>query len=121
MGQAFRSGARSGQRGISFLGIIFFGGIVACTGIVAAQVFPTVLEYQAVLKAINKAKEGNTVAEVRTIYEKASAVDNIEAVKPGDLEITKDGDKVIVSFAYSKEIHLAGPGYLLLKYSGRSK
>ena len=35
-----------------------------------------------------------------------------------DLEVTKEGDKVVVSFAYQREIHLAGPAYLTLKYAG---
>jgi len=38
-----------------------------------------------------------------------------------DLEITKEGDTVVVSFSYTREIHLVGPAFLLLKYTGRSK
>ena len=38
-----------------------------------------------------------------------------------DLDVTKDGDKVVVSFAYDKEIHLFGPAFLLLKYAGQSE
>ena len=30
------------------------------------------------------------------------------------------GNKVVVSYAYDREIHLFGPAYLLLKYRGRS-
>jgi hypothetical protein len=119
MNQRFHSRAR--QRGISFIGMLFVGGVVACVGIVGAQVFPTVLEYQAALKAIKKASAGNTVAEVRSIFDKAAQIDDINAITGKDLEITKDGDKVVVSFAYTRELHLAGPGYLLLKYNGRSK
>jgi beta-lactam-binding protein with PASTA domain len=113
--------SKSRQRGISFIGLVFVGGVLAVTGVVAAQVFPTLVEYQAILKAVNKAKEGNSVAEVRSIFDKASAIDDIKSVAPKDLEVTKEGDKVVVSFAYNKEIHLAGPTYLLIKYSGRSK
>ena len=32
-----------------------------------------------------------------------------------------DGDKVVVKFAYNKEIHMFGPAFLLLKYAGQSK
>lgn len=114
-------GFKSAQRGISFFGLIFVVAVLACAGVVAAQVFPTLLEYQAVLKAVNKAKEGSTVVEVRSIFDKAAQIDDIHSVTGKDLEITKDGDKVIVSFAYNREIHLTGPAYLLMKYSGRSK
>ena len=109
------------QRGISFIGILFVGGVLAFAGVIAAQVFPTLVEFQAITKAANKAAEGNTVPEVRMIFDKAAAIDDIKSISAKDLEVGKDGDKVIVSFAYNKEIHIGGPAYLLLKYSGRSK
>ena len=119
MTHEFRS--RSGQRGISFIGLLFVGTVVACTLVVAAQVFPTVVEYQAVVKAVNKASAGGTVAEVRAIFDRAGAIDNISSIMGKDLEVTKVGDKIVVKFAYQREIHLAGPGYLTLKYDGQSK
>ena len=112
---------KSSQSGLSFIGLLFVVGVLACLGVLGAQAFPTVVEYQAILKATQKASEGNTVAEVRQIFEKASAIDNIESVKPRDLEVSKNGDKVLVKFAYPRESHMFGPAYLLLKYSGQSK
>lgn len=109
------------QRGFSVIGFLFFGGIIACIGVLAAQAFPTVLEYQAIHKAVNKASAGTTVPEVRRIFENAAAIDNIESVKPTDLVITKENDKVIVSFAYNREIPVAGPVFIIIKYAGRSK
>ena len=61
---------RSRQRGISFIGLLFVGVVLAVVGVIAAQVFPTFIEYQAVAKAVNKASGGNSVAEVRTIFDK---------------------------------------------------
>lgn len=112
---------KSRQRGLSFIGLLFVGGVLAMGGVITAQIVPTAIEYQAVLKAVNKARDGNTVVEVRSIFDKATAVDNISSISGKDLEVTKEGDKIVVSFAYQREIHLAGPGYLTLKYSGRSK
>lgn len=109
------------QRGISFIGLLFVGGVVACAGILAAQVAPTLIEYQAINKAANKAKDGNTVAEVRSVFDKAAAIDDISSISGKDLEVTKEGDKTVVAFAYTREIHMAGPAFLLLKYNGRSK
>ena len=109
------------QRGISFIGILFVGGVLAFTAVIAAQVFPTLVELQAITKAASKAKEGNSVPEVRSIFDKAAQIDDIKSITGKDLEIGKEGDKVVVSFAYNKEIHIGGPVYLLLKYTGRSK
>jgi len=113
--------SRAGQSGASFLGVLFIVGVLACAGVVAAQVFPTVVEYQAILKAAQKASTGNSVPEVRQLFDKAAEVDDFKSVKGRDLDISKEGDKVIVRFAYNKEIHLAGPAFLLLKYAGQSK
>ena len=109
------------QRGISFIGLLFVGGVVACTGILAAQVVPTLIEYQAITKAANKAKDGNTVAEVKSIFDKAAAIDDIASISGKDLEVTKEGNKTVVAFAYTRDLHMAGPAFLLLKYNGRSK
>ena len=112
---------KSKQRGISFFGLLFVAGVLAVTGVIAAQVFPTVLEYQAVNKAANRAAEGGSVPEVRSIFDKQAAVDDIRSIAGRDLEVTKEGDKVVVKFAYQREIHLTGPAFLTLKYTGRSK
>ena len=108
------------QRGISFIGLLFVAVVLACVGVVVAQVIPTLIEYQAILKAANKAKEGTTVPEVRAIFDRAQAIDDFKSVVGKDLEVRKDGDKVVVSFSYDREIHLFGPAYLLLKYRGQS-
>ena len=111
----------SRQGGFSMLGFLFVAGVLAVVGVLGAQAFPTVLEYQAALKAVQKASAGNTVGEVKTIFDKAAQIDDINAISGKDLVVTKEGDKVVVSFAYNKEIHMFGPAYLLLKYAGRSK
>jgi hypothetical protein len=115
----FRSKTR--QRGLSFIGLLFIVGFIACAGVLAAQVFPTVVEYQAILKATQKAAAGGSVPEIRQIFERSQAIDDFNAVRGKDLIVTKNGDKVVVSFAYNKEIHMFGPAFLLIKYSGQSK
>jgi hypothetical protein len=112
---------KSKQRGISFIGLLFVGGIVAMAGVVAAQVFPTVLEYMAVQKAVQRAATGQSVVEVRAIFDKQTEVDAISSIKGKDLEVGKQGDKVVVKFDYQREIHLVGPAFLTLKYTGQSK
>ena len=111
----------SRQGGFSLIGFLFVVGVLACLGVLGAQAFPTVLEYQAALKAVQKASAGNTVGEVKVIFDKAAQIDDINSISGKDLVVTKEGDKVVVSFAYNKEIHMFGPAYLLLKYAGRSK
>ena len=112
--------SRNGQRGASLLGMLFVGIVLAVIGVVGAQILPTTMEYFAIQKAVNKAKEGTTVAEVRTIFDKAASIDMITSITGKDLDVSKEADKVVVAFAYERAIHLAGPGWLVLRYSGQS-
>ena len=112
---------KSKQQGISFIGILFVGGVLVFLGVVGAQVIPTYTEYQTIGKAVDKVRQSGSVAEVRSTFDKAAQIDDIKSITGKDLEVTKEGDKTVVAFAYNKEIHLGGPAYLLLKYTGRSK
>jgi len=119
--QSHRQPSPVRQRGLTFFGLLIVGILVALSALVVAQVFPTYIEYLAVQKASVKASQGSTVAEVRSLFDKAAAVDNISSVRGTDLNVTKAGNAVVVSFSYSKEIHLAGPAWLVMKYEGSSR
>jgi hypothetical protein len=106
---------------MSFFTLIFIMAVVAAVGLIAVQAFPSVVEYQAALKAINKASQGATVLEVRQIFDRAADIDSINSLKGKDLEVAKDGDRMIVSFAYDREFHMFGPAWLVLKYRGTSR
>ena len=112
---------KSQQRGITFLGLIFTTIVLAFVGVVLAQVFPTLVEYRAIQAAANKAQEGETESDIRNLFDKSVDVNDIKSVSGKDLDISKENEKVVVRFAYERQIHLMGPAYLLLKYSGQSK
>jgi sensor histidine kinase regulating citrate/malate metabolism len=112
---------KSRQRGISLITLIFILAVLGMVGAVGMRAFPSVVEYQAALKAINRAKDESTVAAVRNAFDRVAQIDNITSIKGSDLEITKEGDRVVVSFAYEKEYHLFGPAWLTLKYEGSSR
>ena len=114
--------SRARRRGVSFLGRGFGGAVIAVVAAVGVQVAPTVLEYQTIVKAAKKsANEGSTVAEVRKVFDRQTEIDQISSIQGKDLQVTKEGDKVVVTFAYQREIHLAGPAYLTLKYAGSAR
>jgi hypothetical protein len=80
-----------------------------------------VVELNAVQKAVSKAAEGQSVAEIRSLFDKQATIDDIKSISGKDIDVSKEGDKVVVSFSYQREIHLTGPAFLTLKYAGRSK
>ncbi len=109
------------QRGAGLASLILVGGAVAVLALLGMQVAPTLIEYQAVAKAARRAAEGNTVAEVRSLFDKSAAIDDIRSIQGKDLDISKENDRVVVEFAYQREIHLAGPAWLVMRYSGSSR
>ncbi len=112
---------KSHQKGISFIGLVFVVAIIAMAGVVLAQVVPTVVEFMAVQKAAQKSAAGGTVAEVRAAFDKFAAVHDIKSISGKDIAVSTEGAQIVVSFSYQREIHLAGPAFLTLKYAGRSK
>jgi len=92
--------------------------------LLAMRVLPTMNEYFTIQKAINKiAAEGlATVPEIRAAFERQKQIEYaIQSVSGKDLDITKENDKVVIRFAYDKEVEIMSPVYLLIKYQGSSK
>ena len=111
---------KSRQRGISLFTLVFILAVLGAVGAIGLQAFPSVLEYQAALKGINKAKDEGTPAAVRASFDKAADINMISSISGRDLQITRDGEEFIVSFGYEKEFHMFGPAWLTLKYEGTS-
>lgn len=112
-----RTNLRARQRGLSFIGLIFVGVFLVAAFAIVGQSVPILLEYVAIKKAANKAaKEGSSVDDIRKIFDRAAAIDDISTITGNDLGITKRNDKIIVSFKYEREIPLAGPAYLVYRF-----
>lgn len=112
------------QRGVTLLGLVFWAVVVAFAALIVMKVLPTVNEFYTIQRAVNKvAKEGGTtVPEIRNAFERQKQIEySISSISASDLEITKVNDKIVLRFAYNKEIELFDPVFLLIKYHGESK
>lgn len=114
----------SGQRGITLFGLVFWALLISFAGYVLIRTLPTVSEYMTIQRAVNQiaAASPQTVAEARQAFDRQREVEYaITAITGRDLTVTKENDRVVLAFAYDKELPLFGPVYLLIKYEGRSK
>jgi hypothetical protein len=112
------------QRGVTMIGLLFWAVVVGFVGYVGVRVLPTVNEYLTIQKAVDRiaAAPPATVGEIRAAFERQKEIEySIVSITSKDLEISKENEKVVISYAYEKEIPIAGPVFLLLKYQGRSK
>jgi hypothetical protein len=111
-------------RGMSLFGLMMWAIVIGFIGYVAVRVLPTVNEYLTVQRAVDRvaAEAPATVAEVRKAFDRQKEIEySISSISGKDLEITKENDRLVIRFAYDKEIPIVEPVYLLMKYEGRSK
>jgi Domain of unknown function (DUF4845) len=110
------------QRGVTLFGLLFWAIIVGFVALIGMRVLPALNEYFTIKRTINKiASEGSTVPEIRNAFNRQKDVEyTITTISGKDLTITKENDKIVVSFAYDKEVELMKPVYLLIKFEGRS-
>jgi len=104
---------RNRQSGLSLVSLILAGFLVVIVAVFGMKLIPAFIEYETARKAIYAiATEGNpTVADVRRSFYNRSVIDDITAVRPDDLDITKEGGEIVIAFAYRKEVPLgAGVG-----------
>ena len=112
----------SRQRGVTLFGLLFWAVIVGFVALIGMRVLPALNEYFTIKRAVNKiATEGTTVPEIRAAFERQKQIEySITTISAKDLIVTKENDKVVVSFAYDKEVELVKPVFLLIKFEGRS-
>ena len=119
-----RSPSPRGQKGISLIGLLIWAIIVAFVALIVVRVLPTINEYTTVLRAVKKIAQDQpaTVAEARKAFDRQKDIEySISSIEGKDLVVTKENDKVVIRFAYDKEVPIFEPVYLLIKYSGEGR
>jgi hypothetical protein len=112
------------QRGITLFGLLFWAIAIGFIGYVLVRTLPTVNEYATIQRTVERIAETQpaTVGEARAAFDRQKEIEySIESISGRDLVVTKENDRVVIAFAYEKEVPIAGPVYILLKYEGRSK
>ncbi|HEY6239798.1 MAG TPA: DUF4845 domain-containing protein [Burkholderiales bacterium] len=97
--------------------------VIVVVAIGGLKVAPAYIEYFTAKKAIVAIAQANskaTVAEVRYAFQMRQAIDNIDVIGPKDLEITKEGNDIVISFAYPKRVGLFGNVSLVIDFSASS-
>ena len=115
---------RSKQRGISLMGLIFILFVLVVVALFGMKVIPSYMEYasaKSAIEAISRDQQINTPLMVRNAFEARAQIDNITAIRASDLEITKEGNRMAISFSYRKEVPLADNVGLYIDYAADTK
>lgn len=116
--------AQRRQRGITMLGLLFWSTLIVFAAVLLIKTVPTYFEYRQAQTLVNKTAiiGGNTVPDIRARFETLRQNDGtVDSMTSANLDITKENDRVVITFAYDKQIELFGPVSLLIKYRGRSQ
>lgn len=118
---------RTVQRGISIWGLIFGLFLLIVVSLLAMKLTPAYLEFFAIQKALNgiaterRGGGGASVTEIRKAFDARAAIDDFSAVKAADLEITKQGNDVVISASYRKEVKLLGNVGIYIDFEASSR
>ena len=111
----------SRQRGLSLIGLIFVGLIVVALLALGFRIVPAVIEYIAIERAVQKIKNESTVRDIQSAFERHRTIDDITSITSKDLDITKEGDKVVISYAYQKKIPILDNVSLVIDFAGTTR
>ncbi|QDX80419.1 DUF4845 domain-containing protein [Denitratisoma sp. DHT3] len=113
------------QRGLTLGGMLMGCVVIGLVAMLGMKVTPDVLEYFAIQKTIkamvqDPALKDAGVSDVRKSFDKRAPIDRIESIKGEDLDISKEGGQIVITFAYPKKISLFGKVSLLIDFEGTS-
>ena len=109
------------QRGASMLGIFLICMMIVMVAVGALKVIPAYMEFGTIKKAAFSSRDGaKTVADVQRNFDRRATVDDISAISGKDLEVTKEGNNIVVSFKYDKKIPVFQNMSVLIEFAGNS-
>jgi hypothetical protein len=107
------------QRGLGLFSLIFVGVIIVALLIIGAKLVPAVTEYMAIEKAIKNIRtEETTVPKIRSAFDRYAQIDDIKSISGKDLDVTKDADKIVISYAYQYSIPITDNVRLVIDFAG---
>ncbi len=113
--------SKKSQAGVSLFGAVFVLALLGVCFLIAAKTIPPVVEYRSIVKLVAKvAAESKSVDAARDDFDRNAYVSDISTISGKDLDIKRDGEGVVIDYAYEKKIPLAGPVSLAIDYAGHS-
>lgn len=109
------------QTGISLIGVLIVGAILAFLFLIGMRTVPVVTEYMAVKRVMNAIIDTNPSAEIpvtqlRSDFDKRAYIADVRNVSGRDLLIVKRGNKFEMSVTYSRKVPIAGNVSLLIDF-----
>lgn len=111
------------QRGVAISGLLLWGFVLVFVALLGMKVVPEYLDYFKILKSVKSISAGasdQTVPQIRAAFDKYADVNYLKTIRGADLDISKEGNTVVIAFSYEKRIPLFYNVSLLIDFQGSS-
>lgn len=114
------------QQGITISKLLMVCVAVGVVALLGMKLTPEYIEYFKIKNNVQAvAQEANsnpnvTVPDVRRAFERRADIDHIKGFTAAELDITKEGGQIVVSFEYERKVHLIKNISVLIDFSGSS-
>ncbi len=107
------------QQGMGFIGIFSICILLVLGSVGAMKIVPVYMEYFTLKDSMFKVKASGASSnlEIARAWQKQMEINNIDATTMGDIEVTRDGPEIVISFAYPRKIHLFENVYLCVDFA----
>jgi hypothetical protein len=61
------------------------------------------------------------VRELQAAFDRHATIDDITSIRSTDLDITKEGDRIVISYAYAKKVPITDNVSLVIDFSGTTR
>ncbi len=113
------------QRGITLTGLIVVLVLLGMAATLGFKLFNPYMQYFTIKKTFKtlaqnpELKNGNR-KEIQNAYQRYSLIDSITSISEEDIEVTKDGNRIVISANYSVKVPLVANISLLVDFAPSS-
>ncbi|MEP7207681.1 MAG: DUF4845 domain-containing protein [Casimicrobiaceae bacterium] len=108
------------QRGLTMGGFVFVAAIIVAVVMLGFKITPAVVEYyavkQALREALDDAKDPTAAPDIQRAFQRRIDAGYIESVSSRDVELSKAGNTVTATVAWTRTTHLVANASLLLEF-----
>ena len=108
---------RRRQRGMTFLGLLILVAFVGLFVYAGIRLMPIYLEYMKVAKAMESLpaeQAGGDAKSIRLALERRFDIDDVQAIRARDVEVTREGSNWLVRAAWERtEPFVANVGFIV--------
>lgn len=114
------------QKGFTLTGFMVWAVMLIFAALLAFKIGPAYMEYFTIQKHLKLVANDPTLQSgqrraIESAFDRRASVDDIRSVGAGDLNITKDGDRLVVSVEYAARVPLFGNMSVCLDFNASSK